>query len=323
MLTRRTSALALAATLAVTLVGFAPGGAVAKPDKPFPQVLDLPDGWQPEGITVGHGKNAWLGSRADGSIYQLNLKTGAGEVISQGPGTPSVGLKVDRRGRLFVAGGNAGNARVVDIESGDILESYQLTTPPSFVNDVLLHRKAAWFTDSQKAQLYKVPLGEAGALPEASEVETLPLTGAWAQLPGFNANGISRTPNHQALLVVNSANGTLYRVDPETGNATVVDLGGTLLTNGDGLLLKGNTLFVVQNQLEQIAVLKLNPDGTAGTLKRTITSPQDSAGNDLFDVPTTVARFGSRLYLPNARFSTPPTPTTTYTVVQVPANATD
>ena len=63
-------------------------------------------------------------------------------------------------------------------------------------------------------------------------------------------------------------------------------------------------------------MLKLNPDGTAGTLKRTITSPD-------FDVPTTVARFGSRLYLPNARFSTPPTPTTTYTVVQVPANAED
>ena len=114
---------------------------------------------------------------------------------------------------------------------------------------MLLHRKAAWFTDSQKAQLYKVPLGEAGALPDASEVETLPLTGEWAQLPGFNANGISRTPNHQALLVVNSAAGTLYRVDPETGVATVVDLGGTCLTNGDGMLLKGNKLYVVQNQL--------------------------------------------------------------------------
>ena len=316
MLTRRTSALALAATLAATLVGTAPGVAVAKPDTPFPTVLSLPDGWQPEGITIGSNKRAWLGSRADGSIYELDLKTGEGEVISQGPGTPSVGLKVDRRDRLFVSGGSAGNARVVDTETGDVLESYQLTTGASFVNDVLLHRKAAWFTDSQKAQLYKLPLGEAGALPDASEVETLPLTGAWAQLPGFNANGISRTPNHQALLVVNSAAGALYRVDPETGAATVVDLGGTALTNGDGLLLKGARLFVVQNQLNRVAVLKLNPDGTAGTLKRTITSPD-------FDVPTTVARFGSRLYLPNARFSTPPTPTTTYTVVQVPANAGD
>ena len=108
MLTRRTSALALAATLAATLVGTAPGVAVAKPDKPFPTVLSLPDGWQPEGITIGSNKRAWLGSRADGSIYELDLKTGEGEVISQGPGTPSVGLKVDRRDRLFVAGGLGG-----------------------------------------------------------------------------------------------------------------------------------------------------------------------------------------------------------------------
>jgi len=316
MLTRRTSALALATTLAATLVGTAPGAAVAKPDEPFPTVMSLPDGWQPEGIAIGSNKRAWFGSRADGSIYELDLKTGEGEVVSKGPGTPSVGLKVDRRGRLFVAGGPAGNARVVDTETGDVLATYQLTTGASFVNDVLLYRKAAWFTDSQRAQLYKLPLGEAGALPDPSEVETLPLTGAWAQVAGFNANGISRTPNHQALLVVNSAASTLYRVDPETGTATVVDLGGTSLTNGDGLLVKGTRLFVVQNVLNRVAVLKLDPDGTAGTLERTISSPH-------FDVPTTVGRLGSRLYLPNARFSTPPTPTTPYTVVQVPANAED
>jgi hypothetical protein len=113
---------------------------------------------------------------------------------------------------------------------------------------------------------------------------------------------------------VNSTSGILYRVDPATGEAKAVDLGGTLLTNGDGLLLKGNKLFVVLNTQNRVAVVKLNADGTAGTLKRTITSPD-------FDVPTTVARLGSRLYLPNARFTTPATPSTTYTVVQVPVNA--
>ena len=123
MLSRRSCALALAATLATTLVGTAPGGAVAKPDKPYPKVMDLPDGWQPEGIAIGPNKRAWLGSlRRRRASTSSNLKTGEGEVVSQGPGTPSVGLKVDRRGRLFVAGGNAGNARVVDTETGDILD---------------------------------------------------------------------------------------------------------------------------------------------------------------------------------------------------------
>jgi hypothetical protein len=37
-----------------------------------------------------------------------------------------------------------------------------------------------------------------------------------------------------------------------------------------------------------------------------------------FDVPTTVATFANRLYLPNARFTTTPTPTTEYQVVANP-----
>ena len=82
------------------------------------------------------------------------------------------------------------------------------------------------------------------------------------------------------------------------------------MTNGDGLLVIGTTLYVVQNRLNKIAVLKLNPSGTNGRLVDKITSPD-------FDVPTTAAAFGSRLYLPNARFTTPPTPTTPYWVTAV------
>ena len=66
---------------------------------------------------------------------------------------------------------------------------------------------------------------------------------------------LPRLPNRQALLVVNSTTGLLYRVDPETGEATEVDLGGTSLTSGDGLLVLGNTLYVVRNQLNQVAVI--------------------------------------------------------------------
>ena len=40
--------------------------------------------------------------------------------------------------------------------------------------------------------------------------------------------------------------------------------------------------------------------------------------DERFDVPATVAAFGSRLYLPNARFDTTPTPETPYTVVAIP-----
>ena len=89
-----------------------------------------------------------------------------------------------------------------------------------------------------------------------------------------------------------------------------IDIGDALMTNGDGLLLLGRTLYVVQNRLNKIAVLKLNHTGTKGEVVGELTSPD-------FDVPTTAAAFGNRLYLPNARFTTSPTPTTEYWVTAV------
>lgn len=320
---RRSTVSSAAAVLALTLLpGVSPtiAGAAPPGDRPFPSRIELPDGFQPEGIALGPGPTAWFGSRVDGDIYEVSLRTGEGTVISQGPGTPSVGMKSDRQGRLFVAGGTSGTARVVDTETGDVLLDQALTTGTSFVNDVVLTRGAAWFTDSSKAQLYRLDR-EPGGAPSAA-VTTVPLTGEWVQGTGFGANGISTTPTGRALLVVNSTTGLLYRVDPATGEATEVDLGGASLTAGDGMLRHGRTLYVVRNRLNEIAVIELSPTGRSGRLVRTITA-DDLDPSTSFDVPTTVARFGSHLYLPNARFSTPPTPTTDYWVTKVRARAGD
>lgn len=277
----------------------------------FPTTIPLPDGFRPEGVAIGTGRYAYFGSLADGSIYRADLLTGAGEVISAGPGTPSVGLALDHRGRLFVAGGPAGDGRVVDVATGDVLASYPLTSGPTFVNDVVVAAGAAWFTDSINAVLYRVPLGPDGSLPPAGAVSALPLTGDFELVGGFNANGVTGTPDRAGLLVVQSATGLLFRVDPATGVATQVDLAGETLPAADGMLLLGRTLYVVQNQLNQVAVVELDPTGAAGTVVARVSSPA-------FDVPTTVAAFGDRLYLPNARFTTPPTPDTPYTANAIP-----
>jgi sugar lactone lactonase YvrE len=294
---------ALAPVLALTTL-------VPASSESFPERIELPDGFMPEGIAIGSGPTAWFGSRADGDIYEVDLRTGAGEVISQGPGTPSVGMKVDNGGRLFVAGGPTGTARVVDTETGDLIASYRLTTATStFVNDVLITPSAVWFTDSRQPQLYAVLRSPDGTL--ADEHITVPLSGAWVQGAGNNANGLTLTPDGSALLVVNSSDGALHRVDPRSGVATVVDLGGYLLTNGDGMLLRGRTLYVVQNRLNKVAVIQLDKAGTTGELVDTITSPG-------FDVPATVAAFGDSLCLPNARFTTmPQTPETEFWVTCV------
>ena len=302
------------ALLTVTALTAALGGTALAPAQArgYPDRLPLPDGFQPEGIATGTAPVAYLGSRLDGDIYRLDLRTGAGRVITQGPGTPSLGMKVDGRSRLFVAGGSGGDARVVDTRSGRVLRSYPFASPTtSFVNDVVLTRRTAWFTESQAPRLYGVPLGRHGR-PSSGRFVTLPLRGDWQQTEDdVNANGIVETPDRRALLVVQSSTGYLFRVNPRTGVARRVDLGGTLLTNGDGLLREGRTLYAVQNRLNRVAVLRLDRDGRAGRLLRTLTS-------DGFDVPTTAARSGSSLYLPNARFTTTPTPTTEYYVTPLP-----
>ncbi|MFE7767710.1 superoxide dismutase [Streptomyces sp. NPDC057438] len=312
-LSRRTLLTASAATAGALLVGSSAATASASASgSTWPDRIPLPNGFRPEGITIG-GHHAYLGSLGDGSLYRADLRTGEGGIISAGPGTPSVGLKLDDRGRLFVAG-RAQGARVVDARTGAILASYRLTTKtPTFANDVFLTVRAAWFTDSFQPALYALPLGAHGRLPAPDKVVTLTLSGDWSQAPGevVNANGITGTPDGKALLVVQSGAGGLHRVDPRTGVTELVDLGDAApLTNGDGLLLLGRRLYVVQNRQNAIDVFKLSGDGRSGIF-------EDRLIDAGFDVPTTAAAHGRRLYLPNARFTTTPTPDTAYAVVAV------
>ncbi|MFC4072538.1 SMP-30/gluconolactonase/LRE family protein [Actinoplanes subglobosus] len=304
---RRTLANVLCLTAVAVTVSAVPAAA-ASPAPP-PTAITLPDGFQPEGIAIGDKPYAYFGSRVDGDIYRADLRTGTGATFSQGPGTASLGLKIDD-GRLFVAGGAGGDARVIDLRTGTVLKSYQLRPPADgpFINDVVVTEDAAWFTDSRSLTLFKLPFGRHGKLPGAAVA--VPLTGDIQLQTGNNANGISTTPDGRALIIVQSNTGFLFRVTT-AGVTSRIDVGDTLVTNGDGLWLRGRDLYVVQNRLNQIAEIRLNRSGTAGSLTGTTTDAS-------FDVPTTIAEFRGRFYLPNARFTTPPTPETTYNAVSVP-----
>jgi sugar lactone lactonase YvrE len=307
----RRAVLGAAAVTALTMAtGTATAGTTAQSGtRPtWPTEFPLPDGWLPEGITIGSKPYAYLGSRADGAILRADLRTGESEILHAGtPGTASIGLKLDRDGLLYVAGGGGGTAKVVNARTGEPERTYRLTASTGhFINDVILHEDRAWYTDSRAPVLYGVPRGGDG------EVRELPLTGAWEQLPDVNnANGIVTTPDGRDLIVVKSTPGKLYRVSLRTGEATEITLTGQdTVVNGDGLYRVGRTLYVVQNRLNTISVWHLNPSATRAALHTTITDPR-------FDVPTTAARYGNRLYLVNARFTTPQTPETTFDAVAV------
>jgi sugar lactone lactonase YvrE len=286
--------------------------AVPAAAKPFPHVIDLPVGWQPEGIDVGRGSTFYAGSLATGAVFRGSLRTGAGsEVVPPHPGRVAVGLKFDR-GRLFVAGGPTGQAYAYDAASGQDVAMYQLTTDPNtFVNDVVVTERAAWFTDSFQPVLYRVPLGPGGAPGSPADVEVLPLGGDYVQGPDFNVNGIDATPSGKTLVIVQSNTGLLYRVDPSTGVADRVELTGGDASFGDGILLEGRTLYVVQNQLNRVAVVALEPGLGSGTIVRTITDPD-------LDVPTTIARIGGSNVVANARFGVADPATADYWLTRLP-----
>lgn len=280
----------------------------------FPQVVPLPDGFQPEGIAAGTGTTFFVGSIPTGAVYRGDLLTGQGSIlVPPQADRSSIGMKYDSRtGLLFVAGGGTGKAFIYNGNSGANVADIQLGTSPTFINDVAIARNAVYFTDSSAPVLYKLPLTSAGALPDPLTKETIPLSGDFDFVPdAINGNGIDALPNSTKLIVVNFAGGALYLVDATDGSATRIDLGSDSVPNGDGILLQGKTLYVVQNFLNQIAVVDLAPDFTSGKIVNRLT-------NSAFRVPTTIAAFGDALYAVNARFDISPAPDTEYEVVRVP-----
>jgi sugar lactone lactonase YvrE len=279
----------------------------------FPDTIRLPDGWQPEGIASGRGTSLYVGSIPTGAVWKGDARTGRGDVLVAGQtGRSAIGIKVDRRNRLFVAGGATGRAFVYDAGTGADLASYQLATPgaATFVNDVVVTRKAAWFTDSRAAQLYALPLGRHGRLPAQDEVRTLALRGDFRLGEGNNLNGIVAARDGRVLLSVQTNTGLLFKIDPRTGDTRRVDLGGATLEAGDGLLLAGQVLFVVQNRLNRIAVVVLSRSLDRGRVVAHLTDPD-------FDVPTTIAFQAGRLYAVNARFGTTDPQPARYDIVRV------
>jgi sugar lactone lactonase YvrE len=294
------------AILVAALAAIAAATAVAAA---FPTTIPLPDGWRPEGVAVGKGGTLYAGSLGTGAVYAVDLRSGKGKVAVPGEtGRVAVGLKADHRNRLFVAGGGTGDGYVYDARRGRTLATYDFTSSSAtFVNDVVVTKDAAWFTDSQNPVLYRVGISRSGRL--AATHTTLQLSGDYVHQAGqFNLNGIDATADGRQLLAIQSVTGKLFRIDPATGSTT--EVAGLTLPNGDGILLQGRTLYAVQNRFNKVAVVRLAADLASGTVVREITDPR-------FDVPTTVASFRDRLYLPNARFTTPPAPDTTYTVVAV------
>jgi sugar lactone lactonase YvrE len=267
------------------------------------EVIVLPGASSAEGIAAGRGVTFYAGDLLRGDIFRGDLQRGTAELFINAPdGRMAMGMAADvAHDLLFVAGGRTGQGYIYDTRSGATVASYQFGDPPtSLVNDVALTNDGAWFTESRQARLYFVPVSQAG-VPEVT-FRTLAVSGPAADITvgRVNLNGIQATPNGETLVVAHSVNAQLHTVDPTTGASAAI--AGVRLPNVDGIALEAGRLWAVQNLSNQVSQIRLRPDLTSGAVEEVIT-------NDLFQVPTTTARFGSRLAVVNSKMNTgfPPT----------------
>ena len=285
--------------IALLLIALAVATPTALAGDSFPDVIPLPNGFNPEGIATGNGDTFYVGSIPTGAVVQGSYRTGAVTPLVPGAaGRAATGLKYNH-GLLWVSGAATGKGFVYDAQTGGTIAVLDLAQPPatqatpSFVNDVVVTSNGAFFTDSFRPVLYRVETVRGG---HPGAITRLPLGGDYRHVTGgFNLNGIDAARGGMLLFAVQSATGKLFTINPNTGVADEIDLGGATLPFGDGILLQGRMLFVVQNQLDRIAVVRLDPGLRSGTVTGFLT-------DDDLDVPTTIAPFGNDLYAVNARF---------------------
>jgi hypothetical protein len=251
----------------------------------------------PEGIAFDERSgNFYVGSTTDGSIFRGHVSEPTASPFI--PGTTgafsTIGLELDNEGRLYAAGGPTGTARVYDASTGALLHVFTSGTG-GFLNDLVVANTGDVFvTDSFRPVLWRIPA--AAIVPSATPAALEPwldLTGTPIQYAaGFNLNGIVATPDGRYLVVTQSNTGELFRIELATKEVVQIDLGGEAV-NGDGIELRGRTLYAVASGL--IAKVQLAGDFLSGeVVSRT--------GDPSFRSPTTIAIARGRLLVVNSQF---------------------
>lgn len=272
------------------------------------------DGIYPEGIAYDPVTNVFfVGSAVDGTILRGDVETGAVEVFipSDRDGNTSVtGMKVDPYGRLWVSGAETGKIFVYDVESGDLIQDYQVPpaenqvlgfftngelVPANLVNDVSIASNGnAYFTDSYSDIVYRISSTE----DELGELEV------WlTELGGGFINGIAVSPDDEYLLIALAESGGLRRVEIATQEISEVELGGGLVP--DGLIFDANdpmilyaTHFGVGDAYSVARVSFTEDDYSAGTVESFFIE------DETFNVATTLAQVEDHLLVVNSQMFT-------------------
>ena len=258
------------------------------------QTFELPgEAVFPESVGVDPASGeAYVGSLADGALYRLS---GVAEVeVWSAAGADErksvAGVKVDSHGRLWAAGGYEGTLHVYDLASRSLIVRLDVGARPSCVNDIAFGLAGeAYVTDSLISLLFRVA-GEPLAIKPWVDLAERGVP--WAE--GLNFNGIVLTPDRRHLVACQTNLGRLWQIGLETGRIKEVALDGSSLQHCDGMALSGSTLYVAVNARNRVAVVELEADGAAGSVRKFIDSTA-------FTFPTAVAVRDDRLLVVNSQ----------------------
>jgi len=304
--------------------------------KAFATTVPALTGAPPEGFTIGKGPRAYTGS-VDGSIYKVDLRSGEGEILVPAEEDFDLftqcfklGMRVDPRSNyLFVAGCANGNAYVFNADTGEELRNYDLAGFGQVINDLAITRDAVYFTNFTAPFLHRLPLEKNGRLSRHEDALPIPLSGDFLEdgtftdeegnvVENYKGNGIVATPNGKMLIVGNSGNSRIYRVDPLTGHSDRIIVTPPLQGFIDGIVLHQKKLFIMTpynpadpEDIDRIQVVELDRDLLTGTLVGSITDP------DNLDGVASGAIFGGALYVNNARYRTFPQSDTEYDITRL------
>lgn len=201
----------------------------------------------------------YVGATADGTIYRGDVRQpnrGLSIFLAGGGDgrATAIGMKVDARGYLWVAGGPTGNIWLYDTRDGRLLSQFNNGITDTFINDVTITPDgAAYFTDSRTPIIYRVALNAQGIFTFEywRDLRGTPIQ----YVPGFNLNGIVNTADGAYLIVVKSDTGQLFRITTATKEVSEIALAG-----GDQLLVV-NSQFNRRGQGAQPPTLPFTVSG--------------------------------------------------------------
>ncbi len=282
-------------TTTVTPAATAPSVPIDTPIARATVAFTLPDGFEyPEGIAV---------DPVSGRAYVTSSPTGAVAVAEPGADTASVWLPAGKDGRTLTLGIEFDRDSVWLVSPPAIYEyavdgalrGRHVAEESGFLNDLAITDQGIYVTDVSKPTLWFLPRNSVSDAPLVA-IDLSMTQDAMGQ--PFQLNGIEALDDG-TLVAVHFYNGLLFHIDARPLGAytiATIDLGGYLLTLGDGMRAQGHVLWVTRGAADDtIDRIALCPSNDCGTV---VAGTPDAA----LSFPTDVELRGDQLLVVNSQF---------------------